>query len=111
MAKRICRKPGCPAIIDAAAYKGFCDQHRRDWDKARGSREERGYGADFQAERADWVRRIAAGEIVNCWRCGGRITGAFHLGHSDDRSKVNGPEHPKCNLRAAGQAAHIDNLG
>ncbi len=106
MAKRVCGTPGCPHLVPATAYRGLCDDCRRAWDAARGTRTERGYGAEFQAERAQWTRRIAAGEVVNCWRCSEPIDGAFHLGHSDDRSQTNGPEHPLCNLRAAGKASH-----
>ena len=104
MAKRRCAR--CPVLVDADAYRGLCVGCKRAWNEARGTREQRGYGAEFQSERTQWVHRIAAGEVVNCWRCGKRITGAFHLGHSDDRTQVNGPEHPLCNLKAAGRSSH-----
>jgi hypothetical protein len=78
------------------------------YEKSRGTKAERGYGKDFQSDRKVWVRMVATGE-VNCWRCLGPIyPGApFHLGHDDnDRSIIRGPEHPRCNLSAAGKSAH-----
>jgi hypothetical protein len=51
---------------------------------------------------------VATGE-VSCWRCLEPILpGAdFHLGHDDnDRTIIRGPEHPLCNLSAAGKASH-----
>lgn len=69
---------------------------------------DRGYGAEHKQERAQWKRRIDAGEIVPCSRCGGPIsTGMkWHLDHDDhDRSIYRGPAHEYCNLRAAGRRA------
>lgn len=68
-------------------------------------RRERGYGAAHERLRRVWRRRINAGGEC-CWRCGGPIPpgSAFHLGHDDDdRGVYRGPEHPLCNLKAAGQ--------
>lgn len=80
----------------------------RGYEKARGTKTQRGYGKDFQAERKVWVRMVAEG-VVNCWRCLKLIPpgGDFHLGHDDnDRSIIRGPECPHCNLSAAGKSSH-----
>lgn len=101
---RICAKRGCPAITTTR----HCKAHRSEADKARGTKAERGYGKEFQAERKVWVRMVAEG-VVNCWRCLKPIapSGDFHLGHDDnDRSIIRGPECPSCNLSAAGKASH-----
>ena len=104
--RRVCLD--CPAIILATAYKGRCQGCNRKADQARGTRAERGYDAQYVAIKRAWQRRIDAGEVVHCWRCTtARIVGRdWHLGHSDDRAQIMGPECPPCNLRAAGRAAH-----
>lgn len=101
---RICAKRGCPEVTDQRQ----CKAHRAEADRARGTKAERGYGKEYQADRRVWVRMVAEG-VVNCWRCLKPILpGAdFHLGHDDnDRSIVRGPECPHCNTSAAGKAAH-----
>ena len=107
MAKRVCLEPGCPVITDGSR----CTEHARAKDKARGTRQQRGYDAGHDALRASWQRRIDAGEHVTCWRptCNRTITGrAWHLGHDDvDRHITHGPECISCNLTAAGKASHI----
>ena len=103
---RICTARGCPASIPASSR--YCTKHAREQDKQRGTKRERGYGKEFQAERRVWVRMVAEG-VVSCWRCLKPIPpgGDFHLGHDDnDRSIIRGPECPHCNLSAAGKASH-----
>lgn len=102
-AKKICSKPGCPTITDTR----YCPTHWAEHEAKRGTKTQRGYGRDFQAERKRWVKRVTAGGVY-CWRCGTRIEAgaAFDLGHSDDRTKIIGPEHPSCNRSAAGRASH-----
>lgn len=103
-AKKICSRTGCPATTTAT----LCTTHAREADRARGTTTERGYGKDYQAQRTAWALKVAAG-TATCWRCRKPITtGApFHLGHDDqDRSIIHGPEHPHCNLSAAGKASH-----
>ena len=111
MSRRVCLD--CPTIYDPherGARAGRCPDCARQADRARGTREQRGYGAEHQRTRADWQRRIDAGEHVTCWRCGAPITGReWHLGHADqDRSITRGPECTLCNLSAAGKASHRD---
>lgn len=66
-------------------------------DATRGSSTERGYGADHQAERREWVPIVATG-TVQCWRCTTLVTDPWDLGHCDnDRSVTHGPECARCN--------------
>lgn len=103
-APRVCLEPGCPDLTTT----GYCTQHRRERDKARGTKAERGYGVTFVRTRKEWESRVATGLVV-CWRCGELIPpdSDWHLGHDGhDRSIIRGPEHPLCNLSAAGRASH-----
>jgi len=98
----------CPAI--GPWTRGRCPTHDRARDKARGTRQARGYDAAHDREAKHWRDKVRAGELVLCWRCGLPITNPddCHLGHDDhDRSVTRGPEHGRdCNLRAAGKARH-----
>lgn len=103
---RICPKRGCPKI----AVGRYCPTHNSEHEKQRGSREERGYGAEFQRLRRAWAKEVAKG-TVPCGRCGKLIhpNTPFHLDHDDnDRNNLTlaTPSHPHCNTRAGGQAAH-----
>jgi hypothetical protein len=94
---RVCTEPGCPTLVTS----GRCAPHRSEREKARGSRQQRGYDATHDALRASWVRKVATG-AVTCWRCGELIAGDFDLGHDDhDRSKYRGPECIPCNRGTA----------
>lgn len=102
---RVCSSPGCPVLLPQS---GRCIEHARQADRARGTRQQRGYTREHDQRRADWSQLVAAG-TVDCWRCRGRIhpTEPWHLGHDDhDRTIWRGPEHVKCNLAAAGRASH-----
>jgi hypothetical protein len=106
MAKRPCTEPGCPILTTTTR----CPAHTRQHDKARGTRQQRGYDAAHTRDAQTWRDRIRRGEPVTCWRCGARITDAAdcHLGHDDhDRSITRGPEHASCNLKAAGRNSHM----
>ena len=105
---RVCLEPGCPALTRSTR----CRDHERAKDKARGTRQERGYGAEHDALRAEWQRRMDAGERVPCWRCALKGTPHdvdptdWHLGHDDhDRSVYRGPECPAGNLGAVSRPA------
>jgi hypothetical protein len=81
-------------------------------DRARGSRQERGYDTAYDRARAQWKRKLDRGERVDChapiclmpMRL--LLPGApFDLGHDEARN-IRGPEHPLCNRSAGGKAAH-----
>ena len=99
----VCIEAGCPTLTERTR----CTEHERAKDRARGTRRERGYGAEHRALRARWVPLVATGN-VKCWRCGDYIAAgaAWDLGHDDrDRSKYRGPEHVGRECRAGGNRA------
>ena len=97
--------PTCPVMLSSSVR--YCDEHAVAYEQRRGTRQARGYGVDHDRLRRSWDRRLAAGELVYCWRCGARIvrgTG-WDLGHDDqDRARHRGPECETCNRRAGGRA-------
>ena len=99
MTKRVCAEPGCPTLTDSTR----CTEHTRARDRARGTRQARGYDAAHDALRRDYQRRMDAGESFRCWRCRTKIDPSnWHLGHDDaDRRRYRGPECPTCNLATA----------
>src|SRR5262249_34584014 len=101
MRARACPHPGCPNLV----AKGRCPDHSRLHEELRGTRYERGYGAEYDAERRLWKRMVDAGGVA-CRRCGEPTEPGpdWSLGHDDDdRSIIRGPEHGrKCNYSAAG---------
>ncbi len=101
MARRPCAEPGCPTITDATR----CPTHTRARDRARGTRQERGYGAAHDRLRADYQRRMDRGETFECWRCGDDINPErWTLGHcDDDRAHYHGPECPPCDYATSGR--------
>jgi hypothetical protein len=101
---RVCATPGCPELTD----KPRCLEHRRSREKARGTRQQRGYNAAHDRERGRWEPKVRQG-VVRCARCGERIDPdeRWDLGHTDDRTTWTGPEHAdRCNRSAGGKAAH-----
>lgn len=106
MARRVCLD--CHRIGEWK--RGRCPDHERARERARGTTTERGYGAQHQRTARAWRAKVAAGELVTCWRCLEAITDPtdVHLGHDDfDRTITRGPEHGRgCNLSAAGKARH-----
>ena len=79
-------------------------------DATRGSSTERGYGADHQAERREWVPIVATG-TVQCRRAPFGLCVAdaptiapgdeWHLGHPDAACPApKAPEHALCNTTA-----------
>lgn len=102
-AAKVCSKPGCPTLTAG----GCCPDHAREADRARGTRQQRGYGPDHFARRRRWAPRVATG-LVRCSRCGERITKGqpWALDHADDRASYRGPSHATCNNSAGGRAAH-----
>jgi hypothetical protein len=108
-AKRVCSRPGCPNLVD----RGRCPDCARDADRARGTRQQRGYDATHDRLRARWAPLVAAVRVhchaAVCVEQGGRLIlpgQPWDLGHTDDRAGWTGPEHATCNRSAGGKAAH-----
>lgn len=102
MSKRRCID--CPALIDKA---GRCPDCQRRKDRARGTRQARGYDAAYDRLHRSYQQRMDDGEVFNCWRCAelGRPhvvdprPGHWHLGHDNaDRSVIRGPQCAASNL-------------
>lgn len=106
MGRKVCRTPGCPTIINADAYRGLCDDCRRSYDRARGTRAERGYDTAHDAERETYAIRIRSGETLRCVTCNKKLSLNFHMGHTADRKGWIGPQCPFCNDSEAGKASH-----
>lgn len=102
MGMRRCVWRRCPRLVKA--NERYCDEHKRAYERERGSATARGYGVEHRRERARWERAIRERGAIPCTRCGRPITSddAWDLGHSDDRTTWTGPEHAHCN-RKAGQ--------
>lgn len=91
----------CPTIIPTGTRCPPCTRTR---DKARGTRQQRGYGHTHRQLRAELQAKQNAGHTLTCWRCGQPIHDTFHLGHDDhDRTRYRGPEHPACNTATNGR--------
>lgn len=68
----------------------------------RGTRQQRGYTKTHDRLRSRYQRRMDAGETFVCPRCNEAVDpNEWDLGHTDDRTTHQGPEHSTCN-RAAG---------
>lgn len=102
MGMRRCAWRRCPRLVKAS--ERYCDEHKRAYERKRGSATVRGYGAAHRHERARWKQAIRAMGGIPCARCGRLIAcdDDWDLGHSDDRMTWTGPEHAHCN-RSAGQ--------
>lgn len=98
-AKRVCGAPSCPRLTDG----GRCAEHRQQVERARGTRQQRGYDKTHDRLRKQWEPQVVTGKI-RCARCGEPITGAWDLGHTEDRTAWTGPEHAGCNRAAGGRA-------
>lgn len=94
MALKVCAERGCPELTDTTR----CPAHTKAKDKARGTRQQRGYDAAHDRLRARWAPKVATGQ-VNCARCHKRIGALdeWHLDHTDDRAGYLGPSHASCN--------------
>ena len=68
------------------------------------SRQERGYGRKHDLLRLRWAAKVRRG-LASCARCHLPIDPLepWDLGHLDDRTGYQGPEHAKCNRSAGGR--------
>ena len=100
-AKRICPKPGCPAVVN----KRYCVEHEREYEAKRGSSSQRGYGSQHRNERQRWARRIATLGHIQCATCPTTIHDGdpWDLGHTTDRRSYIGPQCPPCNRSDGGR--------
>jgi hypothetical protein len=91
-----------------------CETHTRQRDRDRGTRQDRGYDAEYDRRRKADVRAMRGGTVFTCWRCGRLILPhEYSLGHcDDDRSVIHGPEHlTSCNLaNTRGDCPHISHV-
>ena len=68
-----------------------------------GTRQARGYGRDHTLQRKAWEPRVARGEgTCHAERCLEPTRyiapgSEWHMGHTPDRTRWTGPEHPRCN--------------
>lgn len=94
---KVCAESGCPVLTKGTR----CTTHTRGKDKARGTRQQRGYDAEYDARRRADMQALVQGVVLTCWRCGHVVPPHdYSLGHcDDDRSVIHGPEHLHgCNL-------------
>jgi 5-methylcytosine-specific restriction protein A len=103
-ALRVCRYPGCPALVD----KGYCQAHKhlspaRFNDRARGTASSRGYGPEWRRLRAQVLR-----EEPLCRLCleeqPKRYTQATHIDHV--LCKAHGGTDSRSNLRGLCASHH-----
>jgi hypothetical protein len=102
-ALKVCAEPGCPELTDQRR----CSTHAGAYEQRRGTRQQRGYGAEHDRLRAKWKPKVERCE-VKCARCTQLILPGqtWDLGHTDDRTAWTGPEHATCNRSAGGKASH-----
>jgi hypothetical protein len=98
---KVCLEPGCPTL----STRTRCPEHDRAKDRARGTRQQRGYDNAHDTLRATYQRRMDRGETFHCWRCGDPIDPRrWHLGHDDhDRTRYRGPECVPCSTATSGR--------
>lgn len=107
-AMRVCTQPGCPELTNG----GRCASHRTEYERQRGTRQQRGYGSEHDRLRARWKPKVEACTV----HCHAKVCvmpvrlilpgQLWDLGHTDDRTAWTGPEHATCNRAAGGRAAH-----
>lgn len=85
-ALRKCPAPGCTQLTTG----GHCEQHRRNYERARGTFTQRGYDAAYKRARTQ-----ALAKATTCWKCGCEFT--------PDNPATGG--HVK-DIRAGGTLAH-----
>lgn len=109
-AMRVCSCTTClahPGSCPELVAKGRCPACAQQAEVRRGSRQQRGYGAQHERIRRQWAPKVATG-TVTCARGDHLIDPAkpWALDHTDDRTGYLGPSCATCNNRAGGKAAH-----
>jgi hypothetical protein len=107
---RVCAEPGCPELTTATR----CTErnHAAEYERRRGTRQQRGYTSEHDRLRARWKPRVDAGQVdchnPVCLMPIRRILPGepWQLGHTPDRTAWRGPEHRLCNESEGGKAAH-----
>lgn len=101
-AGRRCPAKGCPRILTRG--ERYCAEHARSREQQRGTRQQRGYDASHDRERARIAPAVERGEVP-CARCGVTIRPGeqWDLGHTDDRTGWTGAEHASCNRSDGGR--------
>jgi hypothetical protein len=106
MALKVCSCTGCPAHPGSCpelTTTRRCPACTTTADRARGSRQDRGYDAAHTRERERWRPHVERGDVdcaaPTCVMPERRIQPGqpWDLGHTDDRSTWRGPEHAACN--------------
>jgi hypothetical protein len=106
------RKLATPCSVRSCPNLKPCPDHMRQAERARGTRQQRGYTSRHDSLRANWKPRVEAGQVdcqsPACLMPIKRILPgqAWDLGHTPDRTKWRGPEHALCNRSEGGKAAH-----
>jgi hypothetical protein len=108
MPARICNGPAngtppCPTRTLVAARPGSkqaarCPSCQAQWQAARGTTTQRGYGHLHRQLRAQAIATYQPSDL--CWRCLeplGPDPTVLDLGHTDDRTGYRGLEHADCN--------------
>jgi hypothetical protein len=98
-AKHYC--PDCKTRTTGGRCPPCAAQHER----ARGTRQQRGYTNQHDRARKAWAATITQQGGVLCARCGRPINPGdpWDLDHTDDRTAYLGPSHPECNAAAGGR--------
>ena len=90
-ARKVCSLPGCPTIVHDGRSR--CPQHRAQADRARGTRQQRGYD---QAHETGFRAAVLASE-PRCRLCGSAATVADHwpLSRRDLTARGLDPNDPR----------------
>jgi len=104
----VCSEPGCPDLTTGRR----CTAHASAHEQRRGTRQQRGYDAEYDRARRRWAPKVAACTVhchaPVCIETSGRLIlphQPWDLGH-DDQRRIRGPEHATCNRAAGGRASH-----
>lgn len=101
----MCGGSGCPTLIDQGTRGGRCDPCRREQEQARGTRQQRGYDAEYDRTRAALLPRAYG---TRCHFCGEFMWPhqTLALDHTEDRAGYRGIVHLSCNAADGGRRSH-----